>query len=162
ERPLLLGKVENLRLACRKIHCRVLLPGQLFSFWKQVGPPWRWRGFVLGREVREGCVLPTSGGGLCQLSGSLLEAAPSLGGELVERHRHTGLPGGIASSSQRDATLFWNYVDLRFRSPVAILFECYLSEDALVVRLKGKAPRAESLVRLNANSSRSETNGSIE
>src|SRR5262245_32990017 len=32
ERPLLLGKVENLRLACRKIHGRVLLPRQLFSF----------------------------------------------------------------------------------------------------------------------------------
>src|SRR5215470_11256383 len=49
ERPLLLGKIENLRLACRKIHHRVLTPGQLFSFWRQVGPPWKWRGFVRGR-----------------------------------------------------------------------------------------------------------------
>ena len=67
EEPLEIGKIENLRLACRQIHQRILLPGQIFSFWRQVGPPWRLRGFVEGREVREGCVIPTPGGGLCQL-----------------------------------------------------------------------------------------------
>jgi hypothetical protein len=140
ERPLVLGKVQNLRLACRNLHHRVLLPDETFSLWHQVGPPWRWRGFAIGREVREGCIIPTPGGGLCQLSGSLLEAALALDFELVERHRHTALPADVSYSECRDATLFWNYADLRFRSPRPVLLEAYLTRDALVVRFKGKTP----------------------
>ena len=142
EQPLQLGKIQNLRLACRQIHHRILLPGQIFSFWRQVGPPWRLRGFVNGREVREGCVIPTPGGGLCQLSGSLLEAVSALEFELVERHRHTALPVDVPHDARRDATVFWNYADLRFRTQVPFLFEAYLTEDALVVRLRGKSARA--------------------
>ena len=140
ERTLVLGKIENLRLACRQIHHCVLNPGEIFSFWRQVGPPWRLRGFVPGREVREGCVIPTTGGGLCQLSGSLLELAIGLNCDLIERHRHTSLPVDVPMDARRDATLFWNYVDLRFHSPVPVLFESYLTEDSLIVRLRGKVP----------------------
>ena len=138
---LLAGKIENLRLACCQIHRRVLGPGQTFSFWRQVGPPWRLRGYALGREVREGCVIPTTGGGLCQFSGSLLELALALDFDLVEKHPHTALPADVLYDARRDATLFWNYVDLRFRSPILVLFECYLAEDFLIVRFRGKVPR---------------------
>jgi hypothetical protein len=142
EQPLQLGKIQNLRLACRLIHHRILLPGQVFSFWRQVGPPWRLRGFVHGREVREGCVIPTPGGGLCQLSGSLVEAVSAVDFELVERHRHTALPVDVSHDARRDATVFWNYADLRFRAQFPLLFEAYLTEDALVVRLRGKSAHA--------------------
>jgi hypothetical protein len=137
ELPLAQGKIQNLRLACRRIHQRILSPGQTFSFWRHVGPPWRVRGFVQGREVREGCVIPTFGGGLCQLSGSLLEVALLLDLELMEKHRHTALPADVPKDLGRDATIFWNYVDLRFRSRMPILFECSLTGTALVVRACG-------------------------
>jgi VanW like protein len=146
EEPLEIGKIENLRLACRRIHQRVLLPGQIFSFWRQVGPPWRLRGFVEGREVREGCVIPTPGGGLCQLSGSLLEVSSALGFQLVERHRHTALPADVSRETRRDATVFWNYADLRFRTQIPVLIEAYLTLDSLVVRLRGKSPRTLHLL----------------
>src|SRR5258708_3837582 len=45
EAPLLVGKIDNLRLACPQFHHRVLNGGEIFSFWRQVGPPWRMRGF---------------------------------------------------------------------------------------------------------------------
>jgi len=141
ERPLLLGKYQNLRLACRQINRRVLPAGETFSFWRQVGPPWKLRGFKAGREVREGCIIPTTGGGLCQLSGSLLEAALQLDLEILERHRHTALPAEIPYDERRDATLFWNYVDLRFRAPQVLLIEAFLTVDSLVVRLRAQAPR---------------------
>jgi len=141
ERQLQLGKIENLRLACQKIHLRVLVPGQVFSFWRQVGAPTRLRGFKKGREVREGCVIPTTGGGLCQLSGSLLQVALSADCELIERHHHSALPADVPYDPRRDATIFWNYVDLRFRSADPILFECYLTADTLVVRMRAKSPR---------------------
>lgn len=140
ERPLLLGKYENLRVACRKLHQRVLDAGTTFSFWRNVGPPWRWHGFVLGREVREGCVIPTIGGGLCQLSGSLLEVARQLGFEVIEHHQHTALPRDISYNKERDATLFWNYVDLRFCSSQRVMLEAFLTTDSLVVRVRAETP----------------------
>jgi hypothetical protein len=37
----------------------------------------------------------------------------------------------------RDATVFWNYVDLRFRPPAACRLEVLLTRDELLVRLRG-------------------------
>jgi hypothetical protein len=145
ERLLMLGKIQNLRLACARLHARVLADGAVFSLWRQIGPPWRSRGFVRGREVREGCVIPSYGGGLCQLSGALLEVAMALDLDLLEMHRHTLQPADIPRNPRRDATLFWNYVDLRFRSPVPLLMECFLTEANLVVRLRGRERRASSV-----------------
>jgi hypothetical protein len=103
EQQLILGKIQNLRVACRSLHTRVLAPDEVFSLWRQIGPPWPVRGFVPGREVREGCVIPTFGGGLCQLSGSLLEVALAAGFEVLERHSHTALPQDVPRLPQRDA-----------------------------------------------------------
>lgn len=141
EHQLLLGKYQNLRLACQRINQRLLPAGETFSFWRQVGPPWKLRGFKAGREVREGCIIPTTGGGMCQLSGSLLQAALQLELEIVERHRHTALPADVPYNERRDATLFWNYLDLRFRAREPLLIEAFLTADTLIVRLRGKAPR---------------------
>jgi vancomycin resistance protein YoaR len=140
EKPLLMGKIRNLRLACGQIHGRVLGRGEGFSFWRQVGPPWRLRGFVTGREVRAGCIIPTTGGGLCQLSGSLFELAVALGFEITERHRHTALPPDVLHDPNRDATVFWNYIDLRFRGSFSALLESSVTEDSLIVRLRGMEP----------------------
>ena len=141
ERVLIEGKITNLRIACGRISGRTLAAQKIFSFWRHVGPPRRSRGFVLGREVREGCVLPTIGGGLCQLSGSILEAGVRSGLEVVERHRHTALPDDIPYRQDRDATVFWNYVDLRLRALQPIMIEATVTASALVVRIRSMSIR---------------------
>ena len=89
EKDLLLGKVQNLRVALRRLHGAEIPAGGIFSFWGQVGRASRWRGYVAGRELREGCIIPAIGGGLCQLSNALYDAALSAGFEIIERHAHT-------------------------------------------------------------------------
>src|SRR5690349_14559091 len=49
EWPLEHGKVENLRVAARALDGLEFEAHQPFSFWTQVGPPVRVRGFVVGR-----------------------------------------------------------------------------------------------------------------
>src|SRR5215217_5712020 len=73
ELPLVAGKVHNLRLALRRIHGVEIPAGAAFGFWAQVGRASRSRGFVAGRELREGCLVPSVGGGLCQLSNTLYQ-----------------------------------------------------------------------------------------
>ncbi|MCX4240505.1 VanW family protein [Paraliomyxa miuraensis] len=131
------GKVENLRRAIRSLHEVEVAPGQLLGFWAQVGPPWAMRGFVEGREVREGCIIPSIAGGLCQLSNALYDTARRAGMEIVERHAHSRVVPGSAAAAGQDATVMWNYVDLRVRWDRAFRIEAELLPDALVLRLRG-------------------------
>jgi hypothetical protein len=138
EQFLLAGKVHNLRLAIKKLDGVEVPAGEVFSFWKHVGQANRARGFVEGRELREGCIIPNVGGGLCQLSNALYDAALKANFEIVERHAHTQIVAGSLAEQGRDATIFWNYVDLRFRSPIAFRIETFLGKDHLTVKFKSE------------------------
>ncbi|HYL98416.1 MAG TPA: VanW family protein [Blastocatellia bacterium] len=138
DRPLVLGKIQNLRTALRSINGIEVPAGEVFSFWRQVGRPIRRRGFVKGRELRQGCLIATTGGGLCQLSNAIYECALAAGFEIVERHAHSRIVPGSRAEQGLDATVFWNYVDLRFRSSEPFRVEAYLTHDSLIVQFRGR------------------------
>lgn len=141
EKHLLAGKVHNLRLAIRRLNGVEVPAGAVFSFWAQVGRPARWRGYVTGRELREGCIIPNVGGGLCQLSNALYDAALNAGFDIIERHAHTQVIPGSLAEVGRDATVFWNYVDLRFRSAHPFRVEASMDASVLSVRFRSGAAR---------------------
>jgi len=91
------GKIENLRIASKKFNGLEVKANQIFSFWKHLGNPNFNQGFVVGREIREGCIVPNVGGGLCQLSNALYDAALNAGFEIIERHKHTKVVSGSLS-----------------------------------------------------------------
>jgi len=132
------GKVQNLRRAVASLDGLVIPAGGTFSFWRQVGRPSRRRGFVDGRMLKEGCLVPAIGGGLCQLSNALYDAALQAGCDIVERHAHSRIVPGSAAAIGRDATVAWNYVDLRFRATGALRIEARLTRDELVIRFCGE------------------------
>lgn len=140
------GKVHNLRLARQSFDGIVVPAGELMSFWRQLGRPARWRGYVDGREVQEGCVVPTTAGGLCQLSNALVRCAQAAGVEIVERHGHTAhiatgtRAGSSAEGVALDATVFWNHVDLRLRPAFDLRIEVEMDAHALVVRFLHATP----------------------
>ncbi|WDS37896.1 VanW family protein [Pseudoxanthomonas sp.] len=136
------GKVQNLRAAAHGLHGVVVPAGQVLGFWKQVGRATRDRGFVVGRELREGCLVPSVGGGLCQLSNALYDAALLAGLEVVERHAHSRIVPGSQSVQGRDATVFWNYVDLRLRGAQAWRIEVDMDAQTLRVVIRGLEPAA--------------------
>lgn len=155
EKHLLAGKVHNLRLALRRLNGAEIPAGGVFSFWTQIGRASRWKGYVAGRELREGCIIPSIGGGLCQLSNALYDAALSAGFEIVERHAHTRVVPGSLAEVGRDATVFWNYVDLRFKSSSAFRIEATMDSNLLIVRLRSNTrPHGSSQrkIRINADS----------
>ena len=140
ENTLVLGKIENLRVARRAFDGVELARGDVLGFWAQLGRPSRGRGFAIGRELREGCLIPSIGGGLCQLSNALYDAALKAGLDIVERHAHSQVIPGSAAARDRDATVFWNYVDLRLRAPFDLRFEVALDAESLTVRVRGFVP----------------------
>jgi hypothetical protein len=138
ERALVAGKIHNLRLAARRLDGIEIPAGREFSFWKQVGRASRLRGFVAGRELREGCIIPSVGGGLCQLSNALYDAALQSNLEILERHQHSQIIAGSLAERGRDATVFWNYIDLKFRVDKPLRIEARLDSKDLIVRFRSE------------------------
>ncbi len=144
EFPLTAGKVQNLRVACLALDEIEIPAGEVFSFWKQLGRTTRKKGFTEGRELRSGCLIPNIGGGLCQVSGLLHAAAIDAGLEVVEKHEHSRTLPGSDLPPERDATVYWNYVDLRFRAPFAWRLQMKLTATDLVVSIRAVREDAAS------------------
>lgn len=137
ELELELGKVHNLRVAAVRLDGLLIPAGHTFSFWRQVGRPTRARGYVVGRELRQGCLIPTIAGGICQLSNALHRVALDAGCRIVERHRHTAREVDcLRFDEATDATLFWNYLDLRFTPPRDMVLRVMLDATHLHVALE--------------------------
>ncbi len=145
ERFLVAGKIHNLRLAVGRLNGLEFKGGQTFSFWRQVGRASRLKGYVEGRELREGCIIPNIGGGLCQISNALYDAALDANFEIIERHAHTQIVPGSLAERDRDATVFWNYVDLRFRSERPFRIEAVMDDANLIVRFRGEKQNGSAL-----------------
>lgn len=141
-----LGKVQNLRLICRALDGIEVPAGEMFSFWRHVGKCTTRRGFAVGRQLQEGCLMPAVGGGICQFTNALYAAALEAGLEIVERHPHTrSVPGAVDG---RDATVAWNYIDLRLRSDRPFRVEARLTGDELVVGIATERKVAKHPLRL--------------
>src|ERR1700730_4037930 len=136
ERVYQLGKVQNLRRAPAPLDGVVVPAGAIFSFWKQIGRASRRRGFVTGRMLQQGCLVPAAGGGLCQLSNALHDTALQAGCEIVGRHAPSRIVACSIAAVGRDATVAWNYVDLRFRAPAAMRIDVRMTRDELVIRFR--------------------------
>lgn len=141
EKRLTLGKIQNLRVAIRQLDGALVGPGRPFSFWKELGRLSRHKGYVVGREIREGCIIPSMGGGICQLSNAIYDVALQAGCKILERHAHSIAVPGSAAVRDRDATVAWNDIDLRFESKSELQLEALLTADELIVRLRGREPQ---------------------
>ena len=71
------------------------------------------------------------------MSNGLYEAALDAGLEIVERHAHSRIVPGSRAARERDATVFWNYVDLRFRSSRPFRIEVRLTGRMLEIVIRG-------------------------
>lgn len=132
------GKIQNLRIAASLINGIEIPAGEVFSFWKYVGRPSIRNGYVIGREIREGCIVPSIAGGLCQLSNALYDAAVKADFQILERHKHSKVVKGSLAEQDRDATVKWNYIDLRFCSNEGFRIEIEMDSNYLYVRFRSK------------------------
>jgi vancomycin resistance protein VanW len=116
------NKVVNLRLAAPGLDGLCIRPGETLSLWQRIGRPTARRGFLPGVQLSQGTVTVGIGGGLCQLANLIHWMALHTPLELVERHHHSFDPfpdHGRVLPFGSGASLFFNYVDLRFRNPTA-------------------------------------------
>ncbi len=108
------NQAHNAVLAARSINGRWLKPGEVFSFNKAVGAWSSDSGYKRAPVSFDGELVPSWGGGVCQASSTLYNAAMLAGLTPIERHRHRWLAGYVAPG--RDAAVAYPSIDLKFRN----------------------------------------------
>lgn len=143
------SRVHNLRLACRALNGSVLESGQELSFNQTVGARTAERGYLPAKIIRDGAFVEGVGGGVCQVSTTLYNAAMAAGLTQVEAHPHSRAVHYVAPA--RDAMVSgWSDMRIRNDSPHPVYVYATAAEGKVSVRIYG-APLAHR-VRLETHS----------
>ena len=133
------NRVSNLRKACEILNGMVLMPGEVFSYNEALGERTPENGWLTATAYANGETRQEYGGGICQVSSTLYNAALYANLQILERECHqfqvTYLPWGM------DATVSWGWPDLKFRNdkdyPIRIV--AWLDEESkdVCIRIVG-------------------------
>lgn len=108
------ARSHNIRLAASFINGYTLKCGDVFSFNSTVGGRTSERGFKRAAIIENGEFVEGIGGGVCQVSTTLYNAALMCGCKIVEYHPHSLAVGYVPPS--RDAMVSGTFFDLRFKN----------------------------------------------
>jgi len=107
----------NVRITTQYASNVLLAPGEVYDFDEQIGPRTEARGYKMAPGITAGELEDQLGGGICQVSTTLFNAAFFAGLEIVERKNHSifidHYPRG------RDATVSAGGPNMRFRNDTA-------------------------------------------
>ena len=126
------SRLNNIKLALSLINGARLTPGETFSFNDRVGERTAERGFQVATAYSGGEVTEQVGGGICQVSTTLFNAAVKADMQIDERHNHSLTVAYVDKG--KDATVDWGHQDLKFTNTSAddVYICCYLTEDKRV------------------------------
>jgi len=131
------NRIHNVQLVARLIDRHLIRPGSTFSFNKTTGERNAAKGFLEAPVIINGELKNGLGGGVCQVSTTVFNAAYEAGLPISERHNHAlyidHYPLG------RDATVNYPETDLKFVNDTDhwILLETIIGSSSLTVRLFG-------------------------
>jgi vancomycin resistance protein YoaR len=131
------NRIHNVRLVSDLIDRHTIAPGATFSFNKTTGERNAAKGFLEAPVVINGELQNGIGGGVCQVSTTVFNAAYDAGLPISERHNHAlyidHYPLG------RDATVNYPDLDLKFVNDTGhwLMLETIVGSSSLTVRLFG-------------------------
>ncbi len=108
------ARLTNIKLAVSSINGTMIEPGEEFSFNEVVGQRTAPRGYQMAPAFSGGEVTEELGGGICQVSTTLFNAAVKSNLEITERHAHS-MPVSYVDKG-KDATVNWGSQDLKFKN----------------------------------------------
>lgn len=133
------NRSENLAVAAKAVDGTLLMPGEIFSLNKTLGPRIIENGYKQAPVIIGNKLVPAIGGGVCQVATTLYNAALRADVKITERYHHT-FPVGYVPPGQ-DATISGDVLDLKFEnsSPYPMYIEAYISGNQFVVNIYGYA-----------------------
>ncbi len=131
------GQRHNAVKAARAIDGAIIPPDSVFSFNQRVGSWTRERGFVRAPVSMGGVLVPSWGGGVCQVSTTVYIAALLAGLEVTERYPHAVAPSYVPFGM--DAAVAQGVADLKLHNPFAfpVRLRCFTEGDQIVCQVIG-------------------------
>lgn len=105
---------NNINLAANAISGTVVMPGETFSFNEATGQRTTEKGYLPAAAIAGGTTVDEVGGGVCQVSSTLFNAAAMADMTILSRSPHTW-PSNYVDKG-RDATVNWPNLDFTFRN----------------------------------------------
>jgi vancomycin resistance protein YoaR len=131
------NRIHNVELVAHLVDQKLIGPGETFSFNRTTGERNAAKGFLEAPVIVNGELTTGLGGGVCQVSTTVFNAAFEAGLEITDRTNHalyiSHYPQG------RDATVDYPTVDLKFVNDTGnwLLLRTFVSSSSLTVGLYG-------------------------
>jgi vancomycin resistance protein YoaR len=132
------NRSNNIQLAASKLDFVLLPPGEIFSFNEFVGPRTKERGYTEADIIQNNRFVPGVGGGICQVSSTLYNAALLANLEIVERYNHSRVISYVEPGL--DATVVYGSRDLRFKnnSEGYLIINLAVTKGQIICKIFGK------------------------
>lgn len=137
-----LNRASNIKLAAALLNGVIVDGGKSFSFNNAVGARSPERGFKSAKIIENGEYTEGIGGGVCQVSTTLYNAALLSGLTVTEFHPHSLAVGYVAPS--RDAMVSGSACDLKFSNPseTPVYIRAFTGDNSVTFRIYGKSDGA--------------------
>lgn len=135
------NRCANISNAAGKINGTVLYPGEEFSVYEAIGPLDGSNGYELAGAYENGQTVQSYGGGVCQVSTTLYNAAILAELEITERSNHSMIVTYVKPSM--DAAIAGDYKDLKFvnNQDTPIFIEGYTQGKNIYFNIFGQETR---------------------
>ena len=134
------GRIHNLSSVVQTVDGMILAPNGIFDYEKVIDTAEMNFGFRSAPVIIGGKLVTGIGGGICQISSTLYNAAVQSGLEIVERRNHS-LPVSYVPKGQ-DATFAKGHINFRFKNNTKhyILIKASAKQGIITIKLFGNIP----------------------
>ncbi|GGD92061.1 VanW family protein [Paenibacillus nasutitermitis] len=134
------GRAYNVTMTAKTLNNWDLAPGEIFDYNKVIALTREHYGYREAPVILNGELVPGIGGGICQVSSTLYNAALLAGLDMVERRNHS-LPVSYLPKGQ-DATFAEGAINFRFKNTTGkhVIIRTVVSGGKLTIKLFGTMP----------------------
>lgn len=138
------ARATNLQVGAGKINAHVLLPGETLSGYECMHPFTNSNGYATAAAYENGQVVDSVGGGVCQISTTLYNAALGAELDISQRQNHSMIVTYVKPS--QDAAIAGTFKDLKITNNYStpIYVEGYTSGRTLTFSIYGKDTRSSN------------------
>ena len=128
-------RLRNIDIANKALNETTVYSGDVFSFNDTVGRRTTDKGYMKAPIIIEHEKEMGIGGGICQISSTLYNAALDAGLEIVERHQHSAEVGYVKLG--QDAAVSYGSLDLKFKNntPYPIHFQSGVGAQSIDIKI---------------------------
>ncbi len=138
------GRLHNIRITAENVNGMLIPPGGVFDFGSVIEQTRQNHDYQEAPVILNGHLVPGIGGGICQVSSTLYNAALLSGLDIVERKNHSRPVGYLPLG--RDATFAEGVINFKFRNSTQayLLVKSELAGGQLTIKLFGSIPETIS------------------